>query len=63
MLAVLSETLDVALEFQLSMTVTTYRSLEMFVELLSNGMLHLKTKDVPFWAVETPGGIAHLLAA
>ena len=61
--SILSKALDVALEFQLSMTIATYCSLEKWVQFLRDWMLHFKTEDICFGAVEAPSGVAHLLSA
>jgi len=62
-LAILRETLDIPLEFQLSMAVATYCSLETFVQFLCDWVLYFKAEDICFGAVEAASGIAHLLPA
>jgi hypothetical protein len=63
MLTVLGETLDIPLEFQLSMAIAAYCPLEMLVQLFCYWVLYFKAKDIYFGAVEAPSGIAHLLPA
>jgi hypothetical protein len=60
---IVSEPLDISLEFLLSMAVAADSSLELLVQAFGNRMLHLKTEDVAFRAAETTSGITHLLAA
>jgi hypothetical protein len=58
-----SETFYISLDFQLSMAVPADRTPEVFVQSLGDRMLHFKAEDIGLWAVEAPGGIAHLLSA